>query len=214
MSFTQSIASTYDKVPLLSPLARVIREGRLGVSIKNLPAGMKAVYAPGKESVPGHPEVEDEIVLSDQEQWDDPGLWERSIMVHEGYHALDDLKGVPIPHLQSEATAWTGQAAYLIDELSQADEEAWGKLNQDLAVLTELERMSLAISTANVRCPKDLSPTRTRLQNGLLASIKSLTNVQSALAQPDIFLPRALWLIYGTSPDKLVPWDGIGKALD
>lgn len=213
MSTVSLLSSLYANVQALKPLVREMQEGRLSVSTRQLPPGMKAVYAPSPGTVPGHAEVQDEVVLSDREEWSRPGLWQRSIMVHEGYHARDDMEGTPKPHLESEAKAWTGQAAYLIEELGQAGEDAWESLFADLSKLSNLERMSLAISAANVKCSGACSATQDRLKDGLVETLTSFTGVESALKTPEASLPQALWLIYGTSRETKVNWDGIGPKV-
>lgn len=203
-----ALSKTYATVPALRPLIEKIQDGSLSVELSPLPTEMKAVYAPHKQSVEQAPDASDAILLNSTDDWSSPDLWHRSIAVHEGFHALQDLRGEHLIHRQAEAEAWTGQATYLVEELAQSsDETEWANVRNELQQLGNGELFCMALATSAGVVSEAAKPIQSLLVQEM---VKSLHGVKDSLKDPASALPTALWMVYGTQDTQKILMDGIG----
>ena len=191
----------FSQVPALKKLLPPLEHGHLKVRQAELPEGIQALYVSAAGANRLFPETQDTIFLSSLES---DGLWERSLLVHEGDHALDDFEGPPpsIGHLRSEVRAWVGQAAYLDQQLQHRPED-WPGLHLRLEQLGNLERGALALALAQV--PGAASGLPQYLQQ----SLEPRSGLEQLLQDPVSNLSGLLGLIYFSRPETQIPVDGL-----
>lgn len=106
------VSGILNQVPKLRPIAEKVAAGDIRVEQRKLPDGVQALYVPTAGNFKQEPSIEDAILINDRPGWDpDNSIYQRSILVHEAYHGLDDLNlaGHSTGHLESEVRASTGQ---------------------------------------------------------------------------------------------------------
>jgi hypothetical protein len=194
-------AQVLGQVAALHPLLPALKKQQLQVREVQLPQGIQALYVSSQGSCQLFPKDQDTIFLSSLEL---DQLWERSLLVHEGFHALDDFQGPgpSVGHLESECRAWVGQAAYLDQEL-QSSSRQWPVLRDQLERLGHLERAALALALALV------PGAGSGLPDYLRETLPSDSGIDSMLLNPKENLPGLLGLIYLSRPEAQVPVDGI-----
>lgn len=203
-------------VPALQPVAQAYDAGDVAVVQRPLDPRVQAVYAATPGALPEAPEITDTIVLNQRQSWDlEDSLYRRSIVVHEAYHCLDDLRSVggSTGHLASEARAWTGQAHYLAEQLGQSPQpdSAVPSLMAELkeSGMGELECLALLLALQAAPLPPAVQPVAATLARHLRGAASSLQGIEPLLERPAESLPQTLGLIYWSSPEARVPTDGV-----
>ena len=153
------------------------------------------------------------MVLNDQVNWKKASLFQRSILVHEAYHAKDDLElaGQAVPHLDAEVRAWSGQGAYLAEEISQSAEP--NKLRKEFleetSTFDELTRLTLSLALANATVTPEAKGEAELLSATLQDSLVDISNTEGFYEKPAESLGSMIGLAYQASNETLLPLDGI-----
>ena len=207
--FIQTIKS----VPALGRVAQLAESGSIRVAQRKLGKGVKAQYISTEGSFKSEPELTDTVLLSSDLDWTNAGLMNRSILVHEAFHAKDDLElaGTELGQIESEKNAWTAQGAYLISELSQASDPQTevNDFVEELKSFDELGRFCLSLAVANAQVLPDQKPQADLLINRMKSTITNLQNIDGLYETPDSSLEGALSLIYASSRNSKFKLDGI-----
>lgn len=207
---------TIKPVSNLRQIARLAENGSLKVAKRSLGEGVKAQYIHTEGAYQAEPNLSDTILLSDSIDWSNQNLLNRSILVHEAYHAKDDLElaGQEMGQIASEKRAWTGQGAYLVEELSRSEtpELEVDALIENLQALDELSRFCLSLAIANAQVVPACKPQVELLNKRINSTIKKLDNIEPMYENPGSSLEGLLGWIYAGSRNSKFRLDGIRQA--
>lgn len=210
------VSGILNQVPKLRPIAEKVAAGDIRVEQRKLPDGVQALYVPTAGNFKQEPSIEDAILINDRPGWDpDNSIYQRSILVHEAYHGLDDLNlaGHSTGHLESEVRAWTGQLAYIAEQIAATADLKAGveQVIQDAKTsgMAEMEMMTmvLALRTASV-CPA-ATAAAALLEQRFLECASGITGIDQLLQNPAESLNGALGLIYFGSSKSEIELNGI-----
>lgn len=210
------VSGILNQVPKLRPIAEKVAAGDIRVEQRKLPDGIQALYVPTAGNFKQDPTLEDAILINDRPGWNpDNSIYQRSILVHEAYHGLDDLTlaGKGTGHLESEARAWTGQLAYIAEEIAATPDPKAGveQVIQEAKAsgMAEMEMMTMALALRSASLCPAASAAAALLDQRLLECASGLEGVQELLKKPAESLTGALGLIYWTTPKTQIELNGI-----
>lgn len=212
-----SAARILRTAPALRPIATLVEQGEVSVQTRDLEEGIHALYVPTPGTFAEEPALNDGILLTSKREWNfDGNVYDRSILVHEGYHALDDLQlaQTGTTYLESEKRAWSGQAAYLVQELTETEspKEALQGLVQEMKSrgLGGMEALGFGLGIRLAPLPPEHAAVGRLFEDAMVAEARDgMTGLDELFEDPGKSLTGLLTLIYMTSPDTRLELDGI-----
>ena len=210
-----TVSKVLGTVPRLKPIAERVASGAVKVEQRDLESGIHALYVSTPGTFAESPELHNIVLLNSDDSWDlDESLYDRSVLVHEGYHALDDLElaGQSTGYLDAECRAWKGQAAYLAEELARTESTPDPLVKEMVAGgMGDLEKIAMALALRAAPVTAGALPVASTLEERLLGSLENATGVEELFEEPEKSLKGSLAFIYFTPPEATFELDGIAQ---